>query len=343
MDNRSSRLVVSKNKMIGYWKRKKVFVTGCTGLLGPWLIERIVQEGGDIVALIRDHVALSNFYLLGLDRKVSVVSGDVTDLALLERILNEYEIETVFHLAAQAIVVTANRSPVSTFESNIRGTWALLEAARRSPWVKRIVVASSDKAYGEQPELPYNEEMPLRPTNFYDVTKASAELISQAYYKSYQLPVAIARCGNLFGGGDLNFNRIVPGTIESVHHGESPVIRSDGQYLRDYFYVVDAVEAYLALAQNMDSSDGVVGQAFNFSNEQPITVLELVERILKRMGREDLKPEVLGSAKGEIIQQYLSSRKSREALGWKAKFSLDKGLEHTVAWYRDFFAGRTRQ
>ena len=329
--------------MSGYWDRKKVFVTGCTGLLGPWMTERLVQEGAELVALIRDRVSHSNFYLLGLDRKVSIVNGDVTDLALLERILNEYEIETVFHLAAQAIVLTANRSPVSTFESNIRGTWSILEASRRSPWVKRIVVASSDKAYGEHTELPYDEGMSLRPTNFYDVSKASAELISQAYFKSYRLPVAIARCGNLYGGGDLNFNRIVPGTIESAHRGVSTVIRSDGQYVRDYFYVMDAVEAYLSLAQHMDSPGGVVGQAFNFSNEEPITVLGLVERILKRMGREELKPEVLGSASGEIVKQYLSSRKSRETLGWKAAFSLDEGLDQTISWYRNFFAGRFRQ
>jgi CDP-glucose 4,6-dehydratase len=307
------------------------------------MTERLVQEGAELVALIRDRVSHSNFYLLGLDRKVSIVNGDVTDLALLERILNEYEIETVFHLAAQAIVLTANRSPVSTFESNIRGTWSILEASRRSPWVKRIVVASSDKAYGEHTELPYDEGMSLRPTNFYDVSKASAELISQAYFKSYRLPVAIARCGNLYGGGDLNFNRIVPGTIESAHRGVSTVIRSDGQYVRDYFYVMDAVEAYLSLAQHMDSPGGVVGQAFNFSNEEPITVLGLVERILKRMGREELKPEVLGNASGEIVKQYLSSRKSRETLGWKAAFSLDEGLDQTISWYRNFFAGRFRQ
>lgn len=329
--------------MSGYWDRKKVFVTGCTGLLGPWMTERLVQEGAELVALVRDRVSHSNFYLLGLDRKVSIVNGDVTDLALLERILNEYEIETVFHLAAQAIVVTANRSPVSTFESNIRGTWSILEASRRSPWVKRIVVASSDKAYGEHTELPYNEGMSLQPTNFYDVTKASAELISQAYFKSYRLPVAIARCGNLYGGGDLNFNRLVPGTIESAHRGVATVIRSDGQYVRDYFYVKDAVEAYLSLAQHMDSPAGVVGQAFNFSNEEPITVLGMVERILKRMGREELKPEVLGNASGEIVKQYLSSRKSRETLGWKAAFSLDEGLDQTISWYRNFFTGRSRQ
>ena len=326
-----------------FWERKRVFVTGGTGLLGPWLTDRLVHEGALVVCLIRDHVAQSNFYLLGLDRKVSVVTGDITDQALLERTLNEYEIDTVFHLAAQAIVTTANRSPISTFESNIRGTWSLLEAARRSPWVKRVLVASSDKAYGEHSELPYDETTPLRPTHFYDVSKASADLLSQAYFQSYRLPVVIARCGNLYGGGDLNFNRIVPGTIESALRDEPPVIRSDGRYVRDYFYVLDAVEAYLVLAERMDSDDGVLGEAFNFSNEEPITVLDLVERILKRMDRQKLKPEILGSASGEIIHQYLSSRKSHERLFWKARFPLDEGLEQTVGWYRKFFAEGMRK
>jgi len=328
------------NPVREFWERKRVFVTGGTGLLGPWLTDRLVHEGALVVCLIRDHVAQSNFYLLGLDRKVSVVTGDITDQALLERALNEYEIDTVFHLAAQAIVTTANRSPISTFESNIRGTWSLLEAARRSPWVKRVLVASSDKAYGEQSELPYDESTPLRPKNFYDVSKASADLLSQAYFQSYRLPVVIARCGNLYGGGDLNFNRIVPGTIDSALRGEAPVIRSNGKYVRDYFYVLDAVEAYLVLAERMDSPDGVSGEAFNFSNEEPITVLDLVKKILERMGREKLKPEILGKASGEIVNQYLSSRKSRESLGWKAQFSLDRGLDQTIAWYRKFFADR---
>lgn len=323
-----------------YWQGKRVFVTGCTGLLGPWLTERLVHGGADVVGLVRDHVPYSNFYLLGLDRKVTVVRGDVTDLVLLGRTLNEYEIDTVFHLAAQAIVPTANRSPLSTFESNIRGTWSVLEAARGSPWVQRIVVASSDKAYGEHRELPYREETPLRPANFYDVSKASADLLAQAYHKNYRLPVAIIRCGNLYGGGDLNFNRLVPGTIESVLRERTPVIRSDGRYVRDYFYVADAAEAYLTVARHMDSGAEFAGQAFNFSNEDPITVLELVRKILERMGRKDLKPEILRTASGEIVKQYLSSQKSRRFFGWKPRYSLEEGLDETIAWYRDFFARR---
>jgi len=326
--------------MSGYWERRKVFVTGGTGLLGPWVMDRLVREGASVVALIRDRVPFSNFYLMGLDGLVTSVHGDVTDPALIERSLNEYEIDTIFHLAAQAIVVTANRSPVSTFESNIRGTWCVLEASRHCPWVKRIVVASSDKAYGDHRELPYREETPLRPTNFYDVSKASADLLTQAYHKNFGLPVAIARCGNLYGGGDLNFNRIIPGTIEAALLGKSPVIRSDGRYVRDYFYVLDAVEAYLLTAQSIDRPNGAAGQAFNFSNEEPLAVLELVQRILKRMKREDLKPEILAHASGEIVEQYLSSKKSHETLGWKARYSLDEGLDETIAWYRKFFSGR---
>lgn len=326
--------------MSGYWEGKRVFVTGATGLLGPWVVDRLLREDAFVVALIRDRVPQSNFYLMGLDNGAVSVHGDVADTALIERSLNEYEIDTIFHLAAQAIVVTANRSPVSTFESNIRGTWSLLEAGRHCPWVKRIVVASSDKAYGDHRELPYREETPLRPTNFYDVSKASADLLTQAYHKNFALPVAIARCGNLYGGGDLNFNRIVPGTIDAALRGRRPVIRSDGQYVRDYFYVLDAVEAYLLMAQNIDGPQSAAGQAFNFSNEEPLTVLELAQRILKRMGREDLEPEILGRASGEILEQYLSSKKAREILGWRARYSLDEGLDQTLEWYKDFFSGK---
>jgi CDP-glucose 4,6-dehydratase len=308
-----------EESLSGFWESKRVFVTGCTGLLGPWLTERLILEGAHVVGLVRDQVPLSNFYLLGLDRQVTVVRGDVTDLMLLERTLNEYEIDTVFHLAAQAIVPTANRSPVSTFESNICGTWSMLETARRCPWVRSIVVASSDKAYGEHLELPYREETALCPTNFYDVSKASADLLSQAYHKHFGLPVAIVRCGNLYGGGDLNFNRLVPGTIESALRERPPLIRSDGRYVRDYFYVADAAEAYLTVAEQLLSRDDVAGEAFNFSNEEPITVLELVQKILERVGKKDLKPEILGTASGEIVKQYLSSQKARRLLGWRPR------------------------
>jgi CDP-glucose 4,6-dehydratase len=326
--------------MSRHWDGKKVFVTGGTGLLGPWLMGRLVDEGAAVVALVRDCVPESNFYRLGLADKVTVVRGDVTDGALLERAYNEYEVDTVFHLAAQAIVGTANRSPISTFESNIRGTWALLEAARRSPWIERIVIASSDKAYGDHDKLPYEEDGPLSPTNFYDVSKASADLIARAYHKSFGLPLAIARCGNLYGGGDLNFNRLVPGTIAAALRGRPPVIRSDGRYVRDYFYVLDAVEAYLRLGENLTTGAKVVGEVFNFSNEEPLTVLDLVAKILKCAGAEGLKPEIRATASGEIVRQYLSSRKALERLGWRARYSLDQGLAETVAWYRSFFAGR---
>jgi len=328
--------------MGNFWQHKRVFVTGCTGLLGPWLTESLVRKGALVVGLVRDRVPMSNFYLLRLESQVIVVGGDITDIPLLERTLNEYEIDTVFHIAAQAIVPTANRSPISTFESNIRGTWSLLEATRKSPWVQRIIVASSDKAYGEHEELPYREEMALSPTNFYDVTKASGDLLARAYHKNFNLPVCITRCGNLYGGGDLNFNRIIPGTIEAVFRGTQPVIRSDGKYVRDYFYVADAVDAYLSLAEHIDQSSEVAGLALNFSNEEPITVLDLAAKILKRMGREDLEPKILGNASGEIRKQYLSSQKSRRLLGWLPRYTLDEGLDKTIAWYRRFFAERNR-
>lgn len=323
-----------------FWKDKIIFITGATGLLGSWLTDRLVREGADIVCLVRDHVPTSNFYLLGLDRRVNVVRGDITELALLERILNEFEIDTVFHLAAQANVLTANRSPISTFETNIRGTWSVLEASRLCCSVRRIVLASSDKAYGDHEVLPYREETPLCPTNFYDVSKASADFIAQAYYKSFRLPVAIVRCGNFFGGGDLNFSRIVPGTIKSALEGTAPIIRSDGQYVRDYIYVLDAVEAYLLVAQRIDPPPGIAGEAFNFSNEEPVKVLDLVEKILNLMGKGGLKPKISASVSGEIFEQFLSSQKSREQLGWKSVYKLDAGLDETIAWYQEFFAGK---
>jgi len=250
-----------------------------------------------------------------------VVHGCVEDYFVLERALNEYEIETVFHLAAQTIVTTANRNPLSTFESNIKGTWNILEACRRSPLVKRMVAASSDKAYGDQEKLPYDEKTPLEGRHPYDVSKSCADLICRAYYETYRLPVCVTRCGNFYGGGDLNFNRIVPDTIRSVINGKQPVIRSDGTYVRDYFYIEDGVEAYLLLAEKMDDPR-IHGEAFNFSNELQITVTEMVNKVLEAM-KSDLKPVILDKAGNEIKHQYLSAKKAREVLGWKPKYTLE--------------------
>ena len=321
---------------MGFWRNKNVFVTGCTGLLGSWLTNALVDQGASVVGLVRDNVPRANFSRLGLDRYINTVRGEVEDYFLLERIINEYEIDTVFHLAAQTIVTIANRNPVATFESNIKGTWNLLEACRRNPTVKRIIVASSDKAYGEHDVLPYREEAPLKGSHPYDVSKSCADLIALAYSNTYKSPVCITRCGNFYGGGDLNFNRLVPGTIRSVIFNEPPVIRSDGTLIRDYIYILDAVEAYLFLAEKMDELP-IQGEAFNFSNEVQLTVLDITRKILELMGREDLEPLVLNETKNEIKHQYLSAEKAKEILGWRVKYSLDEGLKETINWYRDFF------
>ena len=321
-----------------FWTDRSVFVTGATGLLGSWLTRKLTDLGADVVVLIRDWVPESLLFAERLDQEPTVVRGDLTDLELVERVLNEYEVETVFHAAAQTIVGTANRSPISTFESNIRGTWCLLEACRVSSLVRQVVVASSDKAYGEHEQLPYQEDAPLQGRHPYDVSKSCADLLAQSYYHSFDLPVCVTRCGNLFGGGDLNWNRLIPGTIRSVLRDSAPVIRSDGSFIRDYFYVEDAALAYITLAEKMAADNTIVGQAFNFSNEIQVNVLDLTRKVLQLMGREDLDPNILGEAKNEIPHQYLSAEKARSLLGWKPEFSLDAGLDRTIGWYRSFFA-----
>ena len=319
-----------------FWKDRNVFVTGCTGLLGSWLTDKLDIQGANVIGLIRDLVPRSNLKKLGCWERINVVRGDVADYSVLERALNEYEVDTVFHLAAQTIVTIANRAPLSTFESNIKGTWNLLEACRHVDTVKRVVVASSDKAYGAQPDLPYTENAALQGRHPYDVSKSCTDLISQAYYHTYGLGVSVARCGNLYGGGDLNWNRIVPGTIKSAYYARPPIIRSDGTYIRDYFYVQDAVAGYLLLAEKTGQT-GVRGEAFNFSDEKQTPVLELVKLILKLMGKADLPPEVRAEAEGEIKDQFLSAEKARRVLDWKPIYTLEVGLKETIAWYEDFF------
>ncbi len=325
-----------------FWRNRNVFITGCTGLLGSWMTESLYRKGANVVGLIRDLVPQSNLNKLGCWEKINVVRGEVEDYPLLERALNEYEIDTVFHLAAQTIVSIANRAPLATFEANIKGTWNLLEACRRVSTVERVVVASSDKAYGSHDELPYTEEAPLQGRHPYDVSKSCADLLARAYYETYDLPVSVTRCGNLYGGGDLNWNRIIPGTIRSVHNRETPIIRSDGKFIRDYFFVKDAVAGYLLQAKKTAEA-GVKGEAFNFSDERQINVLELVTLILKLMGEETIKPRILDQVKGEIRHQYLSSEKARNVLGWKPLYTLEEGLEETIDWYRDFFRRREEE
>jgi len=318
-----------------FWKDRNVFISGCTGLLGSWLTKKLVHNGANVIGLIRDAVPKSNLNWSGFQDEIVTVRGEIEDYFVLERILNEYEVDCVFHLAAQTIVTIANRNPLSTFEANIKGTWNILEASRRSPLVKRIVVASSDKAYGSQEKLPYSEETALEGKHPYDVSKSCADLLCGAYHQTYDLPVCITRCGNFYGGGDLNFNRLIPGTIRSILECKKPIIRSNGQMIRDYFYIEDGAEAYMLLGEKMDKK--IHGEAFNFSNEEPMTVLEMVNTILKVMN-SDLKPIILNESSNEIEKQYLSSRKAHTVLGWKSHYKLEEGLEKTIQWYQNFLS-----
>lgn len=318
----------------GFWRDRAIFITGATGLVGGWLTRHLLEQGASVTTLVRDWVPASEFVHAGLTDRVNVVRGGLASPYLLERVLGEYEIEVVFHLAAQTIVGIANRNPLSTFESNVRGTWNLLEACRRSPLVKSIVLASSDKAYGDQEVLPYTEAMPLQGRHPYDVSKSCADLIAQSYAHTFGLPVAITRCGNFYGGGDLNWNRVVPGTIRSVLRNERPIIRSDGKFIRDYFYVEDGAEAYMLLAERLYKDRKFSGVAYNFSNEAQISVLDLVNAILAKMNSK-LKPEILNQASNEIRHQYLSAERARQELNWKPIYTLDQGLDKTIAWYRE--------
>ena len=318
----------------GFWRDRAVFVTGATGLVGGWLTKHLLEQGATVTALVRDWVPASEFVQSGLAEQANIVRGGLASPYLLERVLGEYEIEVVFHLAAQTIVGIANRNPLSTFESNVRGTWNLLEACRRSPMVKSVVLASSDKAYGDQEVLPYTEDMPLQGKHPYDVSKSCADLIAQSYAHTFGVPLAITRCGNFYGGGDLNWNRVVPGTIRSVLRGERPIVRSDGNYIRDYFYIEDGAEAYMLLAERLMKNPDLKGKAYNFSNEAQISVLELVNSILAKMGSR-LKPEILNHASNEIRHQFLSAECARKELNWKPMFTLDEGLDKTIAWYRE--------
>ena len=329
-------------KKNNFWKEKNIFITGCTGLAGSWLTKFLIDEGANVVGLVRDVVPRSILFSSSrefsyINDKLTVVNGCIEDYYVLERTLNEYEIEIVFHLAAQTIVGMANRNPLSTFESNIRGTYNLLEACRRNEkLIKAIVVASSDKAYGQQKELPYNEGNFLQGTHPYDVSKSCVDLIAQCYHKTYKLPVCITRCGNFYGPGDLNFNRIIPQTIRYVLNNERPVIRSDGGYVRDYFYIKDAANAYKFLVEKMYELN-INGEAFNFSAEEPLTVIEITNKILKLMKKKNIKPIIRNQAINEIRKQYLSAKKARNILGWKPMYNMEESLKETIVWYKNFF------
>lgn len=324
--------------MTNFWRDRPTLVTGATGFLGGWLTRELTARGADVVCLVRDWVGRSELLRPASSHELTVVRGDVRSQSLIERVLGEYEIDTVFHLAAQALVGIASRNPPSTLDTNIRGTWTVLEACRRSPLVRQIVIASSDKAYGAHDRLPYREDMPLQGRYPYDVSKSCADLIAQSYAATYALPVIISRCANLYGGGDLNWNRLVPGTIRSALRGERPVVRSDGQLLRDYLYVEDAVSAYVLLAEALAAGRAQPGVAFNFGHREPIAVVAFVERILAACGRPDLVPDIRGDARHEIPDQYLDPAKAAAALGWETRYSHEDGLTRTVNWYRTFLA-----
>jgi len=323
---------------VNFWAHKKVLITGATGLIGGWLTRKLVEHGANITILVRDWVpdshVLSN---QELHQSVVTVRGCVEDQTLMERVLGEHEIEVIFHLAAQTIVQIANRNPVSTFKSNIEGTWSLLEAARRSPNVQSIAIASSDKAYGDSEILPYSETTPLNAIYPYDVSKACADMIARSYAVTYNLPIGITRCGNFYGGGDLNWSRIIPGTIRSILMNENPILRSNGQLQRDYIFVEDAVHAYMTLAEQLTSNKNLRGEAFNFSTQDPLTALEIVESILDVMPEsKNLRPVIEATATGEILAQSLDATKARKLLNWQPQYQLVQSLEKTVEWYRAY-------
>jgi CDP-glucose 4,6-dehydratase len=323
---------------VTFWRDRSVLVTGATGLVGSALVPGLLEAGARVCVLVRDWDPQSELIRSGVIGACRVVSGRLESMSDVERALVEHGVETVFHLGAQTVVGTGYRSPYATFESNIRGSYTLFEACRRhADVVRRVVVASSDKAYGESAVLPYTEEMPARGRHPYDVSKSCADLLAKAYAHTYELPIVVARCGNVYGGGDLNWSRLIPGTIRSVLAGQAPVIRSDGLYRRDYVYVADAVAAYLALAERIEHPE-VHGEAFNFGPADSSTVLQVAEAVLRLAGRSDLEPVIENSVRAEIRDQHLDSTKADRLLGWRPKWPLEKGLEKTIAWYRERLA-----
>ncbi len=323
--------------MSDFWREKRVLVTGATGMIGAFLVKELLERQADVVVLVKDAEPRSELYCSGDIEKVAVVMGSLEEFIVLEDAVNKHEVEFVFHLGAQTIVGAAHRSPLSTFEANIRGTYNLLETCRlHHDLIKGVVIASSDKAYGEQEFLPYTEDAPLSGRFPYEVSKSCADMLAQSYHHTYGLPVVIARCGNVYGGNDLNFSRIVPGTIRSLLRGETPIIRSNGKYVRDYVYVKDIVSAYMLLAAENAHEEAVNGEAFNFSSEKPFTVMEIVKAIQKLMDMEGVEPMILDAAVGEIKSQYLDAGKARRVLGWQSHYSLEDGLKETISWYREF-------
>lgn len=314
--------------MTDFWEGKNVLVTGGTGFVGSWITKGLFEKNANVIVLIRD---LTQPQIKFLPNVRAVVKGDLLDYELLLRTINEYDVDTCFHLAAQAIVSAANRNPISTFDTNIRGTWNLLEALRNSKTIKRVVVASSDKAYGKHEKLPYSEDFNLNGLYPYDASKACEDIIARAYFNTYGLPVTVTRFANIYGGGDFNLSRIIPDTVRSLILNKSPVIRSDGTPVRDYIYISDVVDGYLTLAEKIEKA---LGNAFNFGTNKPVSVLELVNLIIK-ISEKDLTPliEGKGTPSGEIDRQFLDSSKAKRVLGWEAKVPLEEGLRKTYKWY----------
>lgn len=326
---------------MSFWQDRNVFITGATGLLGSWMVEELVSQGANITCLIRDWIPDSKLVASGLSEQTNLVYGELQNYDLMVRVLNEYEINTVFHFGAQTIGGTSSRSALSTFESNIKGTWTLLEACRENRrLIERIVVASSEKAYGSHNNLPYTEDMALQGRFPHDVSKSCSDLIAQSYFHTYRLPLAITRSVNLFGGGDLNFNRLIPGTIRSALRNESPIIRSNWRLVRDYFFVLNAVDGYIQLAEKMPD-DALNGEALNFGYGEPLSVIELVDEILDIMGKSHLRPVILNEESNEITDQYLDCSKAQRLLNWRPMYKRREGLRQTISWYEEYLESKT--
>ncbi len=326
--------------MTSFWHSRRVFITGASGLLGGWMVKGLLSRGADVTVLLRDGAPQSSLVRDGLLDRVAVVHGSLNDFELMRRGLAEYSIQTIFHLGAQTQVGVAKVDPVGTLEANVRGTWNLLEAARLQGGVQ-VLAASSDKAYGDSDSLPYGEGHPMQGRFPYDVSKSCMDLICRMYAYTYGLPVGVARCANLFGGGDMNYSRLIPGAIKAALSGEPFVIRSDGKHIRDYLYVEDAVEAYLVFAEMLQADPALSGEAFNFGLGERYAVLDIVDHILSALDRKDLVPLILNQASGEIREQYMSSERARKLLGWSPAHDLTAGLAKTIEDYRNVLAGAT--
>jgi CDP-glucose 4,6-dehydratase len=320
---------------MNFWAGKRAFVTGATGLVGSALVHRLLSLGAEVTILLKDLPQKSPLLLSGNLQKVSIVYGDLADKRAMKNAINESECSVIFHLGAQTIVGRALVDPISTFESNIQGTWNLLEAIRSLPnLVQSVVVASSDKAYGTSKVLPYLEDFPLKGEGPYDVSKSCTDLIAQSYGFTYRLPVVVARCGNIYGPGDLNWSRIIPGTIKSLFDNQIPQLRSDGKSTRDYIFVEDVVDAYLLLAEKNNGGVVVPGTAYNFSNDEALTVREVYNAICKELVGKIVEPVVKNNTLSEIPHQHLSSLKAKKDLDWKAQYDIANGLARTIPWYK---------